>query len=74
MTAEIAPKKSELKYDDSGIPEKVKAAVDGGKRTEVLALLAEFGGLKSARELKPEQFPDFTAKVNALLEPIDALA
>lgn len=52
-------------YEKSGIPEKIKAAVDKDK-PGVIKLLGEFG-VKKGGELKPEQFADFTAKIDALL-------
>ena len=59
-------------YEKSGIPEKIKAAVDKDK-TKVIALLGEFG-VKKGGELKPEQFADFTTKIDALLAGGDDLS
>ena len=55
-------------YEKSGIPEKIAAAVGGGKRAEVIALLTKFGAKKGG-ELKAEQFAAFTAEIDALAEP-----
>lgn len=59
------PKPDVPTYEKSGIPEKIKAAVDKDK-PGVIKLLGEFG-VKKGGELKPEQFADFTAKIDALL-------
>lgn len=59
------PKPDVPTYEKSGIPEKIKAAVDKDK-PGVIKLLGEFG-VKKGGELKPEQFTDFTAKIDALL-------
>jgi len=55
-------------YEKSGLPEKIAAAVGGGKRAEIVALLAKFGAKKGG-ELKPDQFQAFGAELDALAEP-----
>ena len=55
-------------YVKSGLPEKIAAAVGGGKRAEIVALLAKFGAKKGG-ELKPDQFQAFGAELDALAEP-----
>ena len=69
-----------VKYEDTGIAEKIAAALGdkaaegyAERRTAVVALLTEFG-VKKGPELKPEQYESFTARINALLQPEDALA
>lgn len=52
-------------YEKSGIPEKIKAAVDKDK-PGVIKLLGEFG-VKKGGELKPEQFAAFNAAIDKLL-------
>ena len=59
------PKAETLTYEKSGLPEKIKAAV-GKDKAGVVALLKEFGVAKGP-ELKPEQFADFGAEIDALL-------
>jgi hypothetical protein len=55
-------------YEKSGIPEKIAAAVSptGGKRAEVIALLARFGAKKGG-ELKPADFAKFTHEIDTLM-------
>ena len=60
-----APKADAPTYEKSGLPEKIKAAVDKDK-AGVVALLKEFGVSKGP-ELKPEQFAAFGEKIDALL-------
>lgn len=66
------PKADVPTYEKSGIPEKIKTMVDKDK-AKVIALLGEFG-VKKGGELKPEQFADFTAKIDALLAGGDDLS
>ena len=58
-------KAAPVTYEKSGIPEKIAGLVTKD-RAAAVALLAEFGAKKGG-ELKPEQFADFTAKIDALL-------
>ena len=52
-------------YEKSGIPEKIQTMV-GKDKPAIIKLLGEFG-VKKGGELKPEQFADFTKKIDALL-------
>jgi hypothetical protein len=70
-TAEAAPAvapATPVSYEKSGIPEKIAAAVSptGGKRAEVIALLAKFGAKKGG-ELKPADFAKFSQEIDALM-------
>ena len=55
-------------YEKSGIPEKIAAAVSpaGGKRAEVIALLAKYGAKKGG-EIKPADFAAFSNDIDALM-------
>ena len=63
-STETTPQSDVPTYEKSGIPEKIKALV-ATKKDDVIKLLAEFGAKKGG-DLKPEQFKDFTAKIDAL--------
>lgn len=68
------------KYEETGIGDMLKtASQDASKKTAAVALLNEFGAVKegkvSGQHLKPEQFADFKAKLQAVLDaaPEEAL-
>ena len=66
-------------YEKSGIGEKIQAHIGAKdaegyteRRQQIVGLLDEFK-VKSGKELKPEQFASFLAKLNALVGPESAL-
>ena len=76
-TAEVAPAAAPaappaaaaaVTYEKSGIPEKIAAAVSpaGGKRAQVIELLARFGAKKGG-ELKPVDFAKFSQEIDTLM-------
>lgn len=69
--APAAPKV--VKYEDSGIAELLKTASgEPTKKAAAVALLTEFGavaeGKVSGKHLKPEQYTDFKAKLQAIID------
>lgn len=75
-----APAPKPPKYEETGIGDMLKtASTDAGKRAAAVALLNEFGAVKdgkpSGQHLKAEQYGDFKAKLQAILDkaPEEAL-
>lgn len=74
------PKAETPTYEKSGIGEKIANYLGdknsegyGDRRAKIVGLLAEFN-VKSGKELKPEQFGDFTTKLNAVTAPGEDLS
>jgi len=70
--AELPPVQKPISYEESGLAGKIAAAASKD-RAAVIALLGEFG-VKKGPELDPSQFASFTARINALLDPEQALS
>lgn len=74
------PKAEAVTYEKSGIAEKIAGYLGdknsegyGDRRAKIVGLLTEFS-VKSGKDLKPEQFADFTAKLDAATAPAEDLS
>src|SRR5574341_182818 len=74
------PKAEVVTYEKSGIAEKIAGYLGdknsegyGDRRAKIVGLLTEFS-VKSGKDLKPEQFADFTAKLDAATAPAEDLS